>query len=118
MPARVAQRLARSRTSTWVAAALAVLAIALGTIGIYGVLGVGVARRRREFGVRLAIGARPSAILSLVLGEGLALAAAGLLVGSAGAAGAVQLTRAALPVDQRARAGGLRRRHPAGARSA
>ncbi len=100
LPVRVAQRLARSRTSTWVAGALAMLAVALGTIGIYGVLGVGVARRRREFGVRLAIGARPSAILSLVLGEGLTLAAAGLLVGAAGAAGAVQLTRAALPVDQ------------------
>ena len=76
------------------------LAVALGTIGIYGVLSVGVARRQREFGVRLAVGARPSAILSLVLREGLVLAAAGLLLGSAGAAGAVRLARVASPVEQ------------------
>jgi putative ABC transport system permease protein len=99
MPARVSRSLARSRATTAIAAALAALAMALGTIGIYGVLSVGVARRRREFGVRLAIGARPAAIRALVLGEGLALAGAGMVLGSAVALWAVQVTRAALPVD-------------------
>lgn len=100
MPARVSQRLARSRTSTWIAVALAALAVALGMIGIHGVVSVGVASRRREFGVRLAIGARPAAILAMVLGDGLRLAAAGVLLGSLGAEGALRLARAALPIDR------------------
>jgi putative ABC transport system permease protein len=100
MPARVARSMARPRGSTWLAAALAALAVVLATVGVYGVLSVGVAARRREFGVRLAIGARPRSVLARVLGEGLILAAAGIAIGTLGGAALIGLARAALPAAE------------------
>jgi putative ABC transport system permease protein len=100
MPARVARSMARPRSSTWLAAALAAVALVLATVGVYGVLSVGVAARRREFGVRLAIGARPRAVLARVLGEGVSLTAAGIAVGTAGGIGVISLARAAMPAAQ------------------
>ena len=55
-------------------------------IGIEGVLGYEVARRTREFGIRMALGGGPSDVLRLVFREALTLAAAGLAIGLAGAA--------------------------------
>ena len=71
-------------------ALLAAVALALGMIGIYGVLAYLVTLRRHEFGVRLALGAQPGSLLRLVLGEGLGLAAIGIAIGLVGA---VMLTR-------------------------
>ena len=99
MRARVARNLARSRTSTVLALTLAVLAMVLAGVGIYGVIAIAVARRRREFGVRLAIGANPSSIRALVLREGLRLASVGIALGAIGAMWIVGLTRTALPVE-------------------
>jgi len=60
-------------------------AVLLAGLGIFGVLSVAVARRRRELGVRLAVGATPGGVLRLVVRYGLVLAGAGCLAGVVGA---------------------------------
>jgi putative ABC transport system permease protein len=85
MGERLAQATRRARTSLALVGALGVLGIVLAVVGVYGVLSVGVAHRRREFGVRLALGATPGRVQRLVLGEGLLLTIAGLAAGSIGA---------------------------------
>ena len=64
--------------------AFAGLALLLAAVGIYGMLSYTVSHRRREFGIRLALGARPSGVLGLILREGLTLVVAGCLIGLAG----------------------------------
>jgi putative ABC transport system permease protein len=53
----------------------------IATVGIYGVISYSVARRAKEFGLRLALGARPANILSLVLKQGVLLTGIGVVVG-------------------------------------
>ncbi|MBV8856417.1 MAG: ABC transporter permease [Acidobacteria bacterium] len=66
-------------------ASFAGLALLLASLGIYGVLSFFVAQHTQEIGVRLALGARPRSILTLVLGKGMRLALLGLGLGLAGA---------------------------------
>jgi ABC-type antimicrobial peptide transport system permease subunit len=71
-------------------AVFAALAALLAAIGIYGVLAYLVDQRRREFGIRVALGARAGDVLSLVLRQGSIPVAVGLI---AGIAGSLALTR-------------------------
>jgi putative ABC transport system permease protein len=75
----------RSTTSLFVL--FAVLALALGAMGIYSVVSYAVAERTREIGIRMAMGAQPSNVLRLVVGEGMKLVCAGVVIGLVGAAG-------------------------------
>jgi putative ABC transport system permease protein len=68
------------------AATFAVVALLLGSVGVYGVIAYSVSRRRTEFGVRLALGAAPGQILSAAMSEGVRAAALGLTLGVAAAA--------------------------------
>jgi ABC-type antimicrobial peptide transport system permease subunit len=72
------------------------LALLLAAIGTYGVLSYMVTARRREIGIRLALGADRSRVLMLVMKQGLLLTAPGLVVGLAGAFGINQLIRSLL----------------------
>jgi ABC-type antimicrobial peptide transport system permease subunit len=74
---RITRATSRARTSFALAAVLAALAVILAIVGVYGVLSFGVAQRRREFGVRLALGASPASVRRSVLFHGLSLTAAG-----------------------------------------
>jgi predicted permease len=64
-----------------VSAAFGGLAVLIAAIGLYGVLAYGVARRRREIGVRVAVGARPRTIVWMILRESLALVVLGVALG-------------------------------------
>jgi putative ABC transport system permease protein len=76
--------------------AFAALALLLAVVGIYGVNAYAVTQRRRELGVRIALGAQPSDVLRETLGEGLKLSAVGIAVGLVGAFALSSLFRSVL----------------------
>ncbi len=77
--------------------AFALVGLALSSVGIYGVIANLVAQRTPEIGIRMALGAQARDVLWLVLGQGVRLAAAGVLIGLACAWGLVRLLDALLP---------------------
>jgi putative ABC transport system permease protein len=91
MPDRVARSVSRTRFATVILGAFAVVALALCAIGIYGVLSYAVKQRAQEIGVRIALGAEPTRIVSHFLRSGLRIVASGLVIGLAGAAVAARL---------------------------
>ena len=80
----VARSLQTRRTNMMLLTIFGAVALVLSAIGIYGVLAFGVAQRVREFGIRQALGADRSSILSLVLKQGLRTAGLGMALGLAG----------------------------------
>jgi len=81
----VGDSLARQRFNMTLIAILAVLALVLACVGLYGVLALMVAQRRREIGVRLALGATPESVVRALLGEGARVVAVGVTIGLAAA---------------------------------
>ena len=87
----VGDALTTARLAGTLVGVFAILALVLATVGLFGVLAWVVGRRTREIGVRLALGADPPAVRTLVRGYGLRLAVVGLLVGFALAAASTRL---------------------------
>ena len=83
--AHLAAASARERFSARVLGVFAALALLMAALGLYGVVAYRTAQRRFEIGLRMALGADKPAIARLVIGEGLRLALAGLVIGLAGA---------------------------------
>lgn len=79
--AQVAQSIAQPRFAAAVMGVIATLALTLAAIGLYATVSYAVSRRRRELGIRAALGARPSDAMRLVLAHGLGVTAAGVAVG-------------------------------------
>jgi putative ABC transport system permease protein len=93
---RVSASLAQPRFATTVMATFAALGTLLAGLGLFAVLSYGVGQRRRELGVRAALGASRARLLRLVAVEGLSVTCAGLLAGLAAAAGFARLLNALL----------------------
>ena len=81
LEAKIADDLAYRRFLAMVLGAFAALAVTLAGLGLYGVLTFLVARRTREIGIRIAVGARPQTVLTQVVREGMILIVLGLLIG-------------------------------------
>jgi putative ABC transport system permease protein len=85
-----------ARVGAMLAVAFGGLGTLLAAIGLYGVIAFSVARRTREIGVRMAIGADPSAVLSMVMRQGFSIVAIGLVAGGLLAAAAAVALRGLL----------------------
>ncbi|MBX7183741.1 MAG: FtsX-like permease family protein [Vicinamibacteria bacterium] len=89
-------KVAQPRFNMLTLGGFASLALALTAVGLYGLLSYSVARRTREIGVRLALGARPGQVSGLIVAEGLKLIGFGGALGLVVALGASQLMAALL----------------------
>ena len=78
---QIEQTLFLNRLTSGISSAFALLALVLACIGLYGMLSYEVARRTRELGIRMALGAQRRDLLRLVVGQGIALAAVGIAIG-------------------------------------
>jgi putative ABC transport system permease protein len=78
---QIAPLTAQDRTTAQLAVVFGCVALTLAAIGLYGVLSYGIARRRGEIAVRIALGAQPGRVVAMILRETIALVIAGLAVG-------------------------------------
>ncbi|HKW48686.1 MAG TPA: FtsX-like permease family protein, partial [Gemmatimonadaceae bacterium] len=83
----VSRSTSRTRFNTLLMTVFALSALALAAIGIYGVMAYAVQQRTREIGVRLALGAQPGAVRTMVVVQGMRLALIGVIIGLASAYG-------------------------------
>lgn len=93
---RVNGTLSMRRFVLWLAGGFALCALLLAVTGLYGVMAYAVGQRRREMGVRIALGATPSRVLSMVLGQGLRLVLLGSLLGALGSLGVTHILESQL----------------------
>jgi predicted permease len=85
-----------ARVAAGVTGVLGALALFLSSLGVYGVVAHAVAQRRREIGVRIALGASRPEVVRMIVAGGLRLALPGLILGALGAIGSAQLLRSLL----------------------
>ena len=91
MDEAVTASVAQPRFRMWLLALFAGAATLIATAGLYGLMAYAVTQRRREIGVRMALGARPADVLRLVLTRAFGIVVAGVIVGLAGAAGVTRV---------------------------
>ena len=96
LESRVGDTMAYARFSALLLALFALVALALATMGTYGVISFAVSQRTREIGVRVALGATRGDILRLVVGQGVGIAVAGAVCGLAAALVATRVLRSLL----------------------
>jgi putative ABC transport system permease protein len=89
----LSESVSEPRYRTWLLGLFAVVALILAGVGIYGVVAYTTEQRRRELGVRMALGAQSKDVLNLVIGQGIRLALAGALLGLGGALALTRLVR-------------------------
>jgi putative ABC transport system permease protein len=85
MQSLLADSVARARFNTLLLTVFAVVALILAAVGIYGVMSYAVTQRTHELGLRMALGAQTSHLLSLIVRQGMVMAAAGVGIGLAAA---------------------------------
>lgn len=85
MDQAVDQEFATPRFYAVLITSLALIAVLLAAVGVYGVISYSVARRSHEFGIRVALGAQQSQVFGMVLGQGVRVALAGAMIGLVGA---------------------------------
>ena len=91
MTERIGEQTARNRFTSWLMGIFAGVALLLATVGVYGVMSYAVSRRTQEIGLRMALGANRPQVLRLIIGQGLPLILAGILVGLAVSFGLTRL---------------------------
>lgn len=96
LEAQVSTTLMPARLGAMSVSGVGLIAVALAAIGLYGVIAYSVSRRRREIGIRMALGARRGAVVGLVMRQGMRLAAAGVAVGALLSLGAAKAASRAL----------------------
>jgi putative ABC transport system permease protein len=96
LPQLLAQPLARPRFQSALLLAFAMMGLALSVVGTYGTLAFFVRQRRREIGIRMALGAAPSRVRALVLRQALIMAAAGIAIGMGASAATAPLLQSLL----------------------
>ena len=96
IPELVDATLAQPRFQTLLLGLFSGLALTLAAVGIYGVISYSVIQRTHEIGIRMSLGAQPSQVLRLVMGQGAKLALAGIAVGIAAALALTRLMRSLL----------------------
>jgi putative ABC transport system permease protein len=96
LPQLVADSIEKRRIFMLLVSVLSTIALLMSVMGIYGVISYGVAERTREFGIRMALGANSARISLSVVKQALALALAGLAIGSAGSLALARLMRSLL----------------------
>jgi putative ABC transport system permease protein len=87
----VSRSVATPRFTTYIVGAFATLALLLAGFGLFSVMAYSVVQRRREIGIRVALGAQPGDIRTLVLGQALRMGSVGLLIGLGGALAATRI---------------------------
>src|SRR5579859_785919 len=92
----IAQSVAQPRFRTWLVSVFAAAGLALTLIGVYGVIAYSVSQRVQEIGIRMALGAQRSAIIRLVLGQGIRLALSGTAIGLLGALAVMRVLQSQL----------------------
>jgi putative ABC transport system permease protein len=96
MRERVADAMRYARFSTLILALFGIVALALATMGTYGVISFGVAQRTREIGIRVALGAQRGELLRMIVRQGLFLSLVGGAIGLVAALAATRVLRSLL----------------------